>query len=68
MTDQLIASQEAHINDTIALAGSEALEMGLPAELRAATQHITELQSQIALYRRTWWQRITGTARPKAKV
>lgn len=60
LTDQLVASQEAHKNDAIALAGSEAREMGLAAELYAATEHIKELQNQIALYRRTWWQRITG--------
>ena len=60
LTDQLVASQEAHRNDAIALAGSEAREMGLAAELHAATEHITELQNQVALYRRSWWQRITG--------
>jgi hypothetical protein len=57
LTDQLLASQNAHAADRAELAAAEMREMGTKAELERALEDLAALERLVSRLRRPWWRR-----------
>lgn len=60
ITAELLTEKDRHKQTAVELAQAETREMGMAEEIHQLEGRVKELQAQLRLTQRTWWERITG--------